>query len=586
MFCVKCGKPIPDGQRVCDACLAAEQAQQQAPEIEPMFGGDPAQPQGDSFTLGSPDIEPPKKKKKAGVIAAVTAAVVAVAALVLAVCLNWSSVKGFFGGKAYDSPQEHMSSLGKQSVSKLLDKLSELENSYTSKDERDDSAYSVGLRVQLGDLVTEELESQLGIDMSWLRDIRLDADANVRQNLVQVAAELALSDKRIVSLEAFADTEDMKLWMRLPELGEAYAMLDLKQILREQGISEEELVQVFAQQQALLDGLLEALPDERETAEMIDAYLSILSAYMEQAEELTETVTVDEISQELTVLRLKLTAEELLDAADALLRQAKSDRTLKKIITAIGDYAQTVMQQAGEQSDISGEELYSEFLEAVEDGLQDIAQAEPDSENYLVLSLYVDDSDAVVGGKLRVNSAEQDADENEILYVLVRSGERYEVLAEAGSLRITGAGTVSGGKYSGSFYLRVGGTSYIRLELEDFGTDSRSGALTGTIRIKPTRALLAALDLPAAATTAITGADAVLELVFGGEDADLALNVLAGDELLLGISVQAERTESTPITLPKGGVSITDEDSLEQWAQGLDLSKLMENLTKAGVPIG
>ncbi len=606
MFCVKCGRPIPDGQRLCDACLAAEQGSVGQPEpVETYFADEayqqvqqPVVPQEDTFTLGGPDIEPPKKKK--GKIAAIIAAAAVVVAGVLAIVLNWNSIMGLFGGKKgmpSGTPQEQMISLEKQTTDKAVDSVSKLYGTVKNSgaQEANQTAGKMALRLRVGDMLLESLEQMAstqqqagGMDMDFLREILLEVSATAQEDRMHATADLSLSGTHIASVDAYIDFATMKMWAAIPELNKDYLALDLSKMMENSGVSMDDMLAAYTAQRALTEKLLRDMPSEQAIGEMLSAYVGIIHDGIEQVSSTSEKVTVGEIEQTLTVLEAKITQRQLLDVATKILQHAKTDDTLKQLIKAFEEYINTSASQSG--ASIPNGDFYVQFAEGIEDALADLEDEKADCKdgNYLLMSDYVDDSGRIVGRKIRAYSEEENSSEpSEIFYVTVRKDGKFETKASLASVELTGSGTERDGKCNGKYDLNVDGTNYLGIELVDIDMNAtESGKMVGTVRVKPTHALFEKMNLDSSVSAMIAMSDMTLEIVGkdAGEATELEVNLLAGGQLMFGLGLKFEAMEGGSVTLPSGGVNAMDEKALQAWTQNVSVDEILGNLSKAGVP--
>lgn len=177
MFCPKCGKEIPDGATVCEACGAALEVPEKAEEIAaetptiveeiaaetPTIAEEsapvsevPVDTDEDTSSFTEPSFEKPaKNKKKKGLIVGIASGVVALAAVLLVV-FNFSLIKGYFI-KFFGSDEDYFRYVEYKAFSEGTDELTAFYGKFT---EAFDTKGSVdgNISVQVSDEVMGLLE--------------------------------------------------------------------------------------------------------------------------------------------------------------------------------------------------------------------------------------------------------------------------------------------------------------------------------------------------------------------------------------------------------------------------------------------
>ena len=91
--------------------------------------------------------------------------------------------------------------------------------------------------------------------------------------------------------------------------------------------------------------------------------------------------------------------------------------------------------------------------------------------------------------------------------------------------------------------------------------------------------------LPSEVSSVFEMMDLGLELVLNStaDKASVTINVLSGETVYLGVTLTAKQGAAANITLPSPD-KVVDQTAMQEWAASLDLSKIVENLRKGGLP--
>ena len=170
---------------------------------------------------------------------------------------------------------------------------------------------------------------------------------------------------------------------------------------------------------AMLAELAKYLPDAETLTKVLDRYLAIILDGLNNVEQSTVTLESHGVKQDCTVLALKIYEEDAMNIAKAVLKKAKDDTDLKKILEGLVNGVEEI---AGE--DIGAEEVYADFKETVEDLLSDLEEeTEFDTESYIQLDTYVDKSHNIIGMKF-YGMSEQDSERGMVYFYSLTQGSQ------------------------------------------------------------------------------------------------------------------------------------------------------------------
>ena len=576
MFCEKCGKPVEEGQRICPECEAFSERYIQDPIDEEISTVE--QYQEESFTLNTEGYVPPKKSKKGVVIGAVAAvAVIAVAAIVLC----WDSILGLFGVMKFDTPQEHFAYVEKQSIGSfahsVVDSYSLGMDSYggTAKGNAE-----LDVHVLIGDELIDLAETSLAasameIELDFLKDICLELDGGFADSMYQYDFGIGLGDTRVLTVSCLSDISEYVYWLTIPEITDKYLEIDSVEL----GLTTPETIQ---EEMAAYNELIELMPSGENLDALIDKYLDIVLSHITDVEVTTQTIEIDGLSQELTVLKAKVDEQALLNTFIDILETAKTDEIIKSFVVNIGEYSN---QQSKVIAEEYGEEYepvdaYAEFIESVDSGLEELRGylADADPANYIVITDYVDKKQKIVGREFYVASVDEAP--IEIRCLTVTQKDQFALRFNADTFAVEGSGTNADGVANGTYIISVDGEEAAQLVLKDAAENK------GTVQLKPSSELVDAFAEDTGLGSILSLVDMTLELEYAsnGQDFSGSLKALAGDKLLVGLTLDAAAGDELAPVKPQNAVSVMDEEALLELISTLDVTKVTTNLEDAGVP--
>lgn len=581
MFCEKCGRPVEGDQHLCSSCAAEETSVLHEEPAAPA-----AEPVSDTFELNTTEEAPVKKasKKKKGLIAGISALVVAAG---VAACFIFNvgningTVKGFFG-RTFQSPEDYLSSVEgdaiEQYASDITQSYGTMLDVYSSPSEIN-SAVTTEVRLTLGDEVLSVAEStmkQQGLDMDldWINQIKLSLDANTQESAMQMILGLAVGNSDILSADVIFDMDENMLYMGVPNLNKTYLAGDLSSQMG--GVSVKD---ILTQSMEMSGQLAKALPSEEDLNTLIVTYADVILSNIDNVEKETQTIEVGDASQKMVVLTAKITEKDLMNIAEEVLKKAENDKTLKKVITNLGDFANEVNQE--NYYDYEPIDFYEEFQNAIPEMLESIESAkdEADTSNYIKLNVYVDMQNVIRGHAVTVYSDGEKAMDT-ISWLTAAKGDTVYTKAVLSEVKITGEVTTKKGVSEGKYTLSVQGEEIGDLEVENLTETS------GTLRLIPSEEIMSQILSESGIPVAFMGGNLGLELSYNFTDAksEFGVKLLENSKTLIGLDFTSKPYKGGEITIPSNTVDITNEYAVAEWAQDLDFSKLLQALKNSSIP--
>lgn len=576
MFCEKCGRPVEDDQTICSACAAEQSAvicEEPAVEEIPVCG---------TLELGAVDAAPAPKapKKKKGLIAAIAALAVAAAAAI-GIFLNMDSINGFVG-RTFQSPEEYLADVESAAITEYSADITEVYGAFLKNYAANLTAGSAEVRLTLGEDLLSYAESMLQqqgaqFELDWLSQIRLFVNANVQETAMQMGLGLGLGDTDLLSADMILDMDKNTLYLTIPDVNKNYLSGDLSSQVAPGAIKD-----AFSQGMQMSNALIKALPTEEQVNKLITTYVDIILSEIDSVEKENDTVTVNDISQDMVVLTAKITQEDLLDIAEKVLKKAEKDQNLKDILTALGNYVNEIGAANSYADYYEPIDVYQEFVSAIPSALADIEAAKEDTDdgNYIKLKVYVDMKNNVRGHAVNIYADGEKQEEPSFNWLSVVKGDTTYTKAELPQIGITGEETEEKGVSKGEYTLSVEGQKVGTLEFEDVTENG------GTLRLVPSDELLNQALSGSGIPASLLSGNLALELSYNTRDGQsgIEVNILAGPKALIGLGLTAKASQGGAISIPSNALDATNQDNLMQWVQGADLSGVLKALETAKVP--
>ena len=407
-------------------------------------------------------------------------------------------------------------------------------------------------------------------DMSFLSKINLSVDASIKDQVEKVQMSVGLNGQKIVTLNMLMNMADYIMYVAAPELNDGWIKFDAGEM---SGGNVPNVITGGVMSSAQLTELANALPDAETLTKVLDRYLKLVLAELDNVEQTNTKLELYGLEQECTQLTLKIYEADALAIVKAVLNAAKDDADLKKIIE---DVAKAIEDLAGE--DIGADGAYIDFKEAITDMLADLNEiTETDTESPIQLDTYVDKNHNIIGMKV---SMPDYGDRGMVYYYSIAEGDKFAVefaipndTQNTGEddFKLSGTGTKKDGKTNGTYTITFEGKDYLTLKVEDLTAES------GTLTLTPTETMVYELGL-----NALPFKKLAVQIKLAGDG--IELNVLSEGKLLAGLALKASESAGPNLSEPSNATDALDSAAMQSWAEKLDLTKVLDNLEKAGVP--
>lgn len=540
MLCDKCGTPIPEESKICPNC-GAEIAEK------------PAFSEAD-FTVGK------KKKKKFMPLIIIGVILVVIAALVF---VFWDSVSAMWI-RNFGEPEEYFELVEKQALTDYAEEVSESYGRFLEG--------GTGTAGKMELTVSKTMLAMIptgDLDLSWLDKLALEFESGTEDQATMAMMALSVAGQKVLDFSTIVDSESNTMYVGVPSLSDKYLTTTMGSVDSEAG------AMITAPSFALPQLPKEAMPSEEVVNQLLNRYIDVLFEQIDDVQKSKETLTVGDVEQEVIVLRYEISEQDAMKIVEAILKEAKNDKDLEKVIRELYDY----MVQQGMPED--EQDPYEAFKESIDEALADMAAYTDFSEEKLVWTIYVDD-DEVIGRSISF-------DNEELLFVATATnGKDFATqLKITDALEVSGEGTISNGVREGDYALIAQGKELLNVELKLNEKKSTDGNMDVKLVIRPSAELLSQAEVDSQVASLFQSMDMGLEVKVLAQDqsAEMEVNVVSKAATFVGLKISAG-PKDVDVKIPDESncISVEDTENVAQWAKSLDFTKLAESLEKAGLP--
>ena len=586
MFCKYCGQEITPNTKFCGNCGSpVDETPSQNTDAPAQYEATPETPVSDtyvdnnSFAQADFDIvtAPAKKKFKFKPLLISGIALVLVTAIVLTIVIfkknkndTVTSIESSVGTIVTALSQN--TSIDKK-VTTVVDGLLDIADNVKTGT---DVEFKINLSDETAELLNSVVAEETGenVDFGALNETSVKISYHAKDNFMLFEAALNSGGQDLIDARVIVDTKEYVVYIGSPSLSSTYLSISIEDLLEEMGLdsSSAELVKVYLP--ILLKNLdTSILPSRGEIEELVDTYSKAIISCLDTDREGSTTITVSGISQNVTESVIEVTEGDIQKITLNLLKTFQNDDNAKGIL----EKSLSLLSKLGI------DELGNVSMTNIEFGLAAIISSMESSADFssevvvMTLTRYVDSNNMIVGRNLVVE------DETILYHATATNGNKYATIFEVqDSVTIEGQGTVTNGKKTGT-YIVNDGIDTITFNLKDFSIDS-NGINGSFIYYIDDEMMDEVFDGNSSVISSLTkGAKPGFEFKFSNSESSSGFeyNLIAGEKVLFGISINAKSTARTNISAPQNSMSIREAD---RWLETIDEDAFMERIEKS--PLG
>lgn len=500
------------------------------------------------------DVVPKKKSKKLPILLSI-GSVVVVAAILIAVFFPY--VSNFFV-KTFSSPGSYYKYVEGKSALKLAGECADSLDVLSEKDQKADSEISLEISDSFKQYIRTVAPDELNTALSEIDSVTIVTDSNMKGDDSSQNAHLKINDDVLLSCEVsyYADNETM--YLKVPELSDKYLCAK---------VSDDEYP--FGDMQFTPQDLYNAIPKSDQIKTLVKDYFNITVDNIDEITESGDTLTVDEVKSNCTLLKLEISEEDAVKILEGILEYAKDDNNLKEIIENFDN--ELNLDKYDED----------EFVNVIEDALSDIKtySGTYDTSLKIVYNVWTDGKGEIVGREITDN-------ENNFSFKILSPEEgnkvAYEVSfeTEGQKIAVVGSGTKNGNKVTSDMNFEINGLKMINISTKDFYMENNESS--GCVSIKTGDDLMGILQMTgmnSELTSLINDSELKFTLDGNRKESKFNLELLVNGENYLTLKTNAKISKAEKIeSAPTEAYNANDSAEMSKWAESLKMTEFLDSI--------
>lgn len=436
----------------------------------------------------------------------------------------------------------------------------------------DSPSASADLSVSITDTSRVLLGFVSPVDISWVNNVGISFDTTMTGESNAIVGKIYVNDYDVCNLEIYVDNAEQYVYLRIPELHNSYVGVDMA--MATEGSEE------LAVSTAVLDDPMALVPDASVLETLLTRYTEILFDSFCENIVGDDVLSVEGVDETCKTYKGQMHLDDVQTLLNSALTTAKDDSELKTIIE---EWA-PLLEIESESGDI-----YADFQTFISDSLASM-EADPltDDGSYLASKIWVDADNNIVGREISLCSY-ADAEEETLFKYYAPSTDTEtafyaEINAEGESFAISGKGTVSEGKVSGTYDFMYDSVVMASVDVTDYvPADLSAGGVNGSYK------LTLQPGIGEEDYEALSDFDVVLDCITNMETLaqTYALTLNMSDTPLGSIaisSVYCDPVETPDFAAIDNVLDFEVEDDVVTFVTEMDWAPILANCVAAGMP--
>lgn len=436
------------------------------------------------------------------------------------------------------------------------------------------STLSIELSDEALDLINQYVfnDADADVNLDWINTTEITMYANQDGNRSEGNIGLILDDDEFASVYYMVDMDEGMIYYMFDGISDKVIGLSFDDVYGDIDMDFDEIRQ--------MQGMIyDILPDPAIIDLLIDRYINIAFDAIE-TETYSETVEIEDVSQELSVTKIPVSRKQLFNMVLPLLETAKDDEEIKKIIEDTVDAL--IEYDIIDEDDIGGDayEMLREEVEVLLEEIEENADYIDDTELF-TLKLYTDDNDEICGIEAVTEG------ETAFRWIDVQSGNDVatEVCAPAMTPQdeftgLRGLGTVDGNTLDITYEVIFSDMALCEIDVSDYEmAKANDGHINANVRIAPTDDLYDFLEdeigFYGAEYISVLSPYIEFNISSDSSESEFSFAIGSHNSDLITIKVSAETSASKKIGSMNADYSFYE---MEEWAETIDLEELEERL--------
>lgn len=405
------------------------------------------------------------------------------------------------------------------------------------------------------------------MDASWLKSIGLNMDVSIADSKEAVKADILLNDTGIGTMNVLLDLLKKVEYIQIPELTPSWIKADLDVTANGEEVSTEsmEAIMGIASDPSLL------LPEGKTVSELLERYGNIVIDHMQEGSSTDESVSIDGISEDCTLLEGQIFQNDLREMVQELLTTAQGDEQLKELLAKWSE----AMPEAGD--------LNEQFQSFAEDTLAELNESDDTDETndeYLVSRIWVNGDDKIVGREFAV--CEGIDTEAVLTWKAPSNGDAagflFDMQSDGSGFSLIGSGRSTEGVKNGNYSFAMDGVTVMDIVMES--ESANSAVYTVTFPQGETEEEYNPLSMFSLVLT--TDSDET------GDNVEMNLEVLSSGASLGELNIQVSNsTEAVEAVSEEDMETVYDalnDEDMAAYEEEMNFDTILANVESAGVP--
>lgn len=436
------------------------------------------------------------------------------------------------------------------------------------------------LKLTAGDTGKAMLGMMTGMDFSWLNNASMKMNASVADSRETVLMNVLLNDSNICSVNMMVNMMEMMEYIQIPELNPAWLKMDMNQALDEDSDS----MQLSMQLSDLMTDPETLFASGSEISDILERYGNIVIDHIQDGASVEETISIDGISEDCTMLEGLLYQEDAQEMLKEILTTAQTDEQIQELLTRWSE----ALPDAGDLNE-QFQSAVGELLEELEyEPAEDAEEGTEEAEEYIASRIWVNAEDEIIGREYALCEGVNDTD-NVFTWKSPKRGDASGLLLEFKSdgsgFAVTGSGQTTDGALNGNYRVETDGVTVMEVAVENYnGNADGEGYPAGTFTVtfpdpeseeeyNPLSTFSLVLTL--SSSQADNTVDMNLALLSSGASlCDLNIHVAAFADAVESVSEDSMETVC----------DMMNEDDMNTYSEALSFDTIRANAEAAGMP--
>ena len=403
-------------------------------------------------------------------------------------------------------------------------------------------------------------------DVSWLNNASVTINSSFKDNKEGGSMALLVNDSQVCTLDFYFDPDTEDMYMKVPELSDKYMKVNLKETEDDETL--EASTEGLSDSVKLLNNMTEAMPEASVVESLLNKYGTIL---------IDNTLTAGDVSQDCTVYEGTLDSEAAIRTLTAVLETSKSDKEIEAIL----EKWSAVLPDS--------QDLNAQFQEAVDSGLNALKEDSSDEasqDGYFSSKTWVGEDGEIIGRSLTMHDASGDTPV--FTWQMPKSDSSYgyllEIYAEDEVYALSGNGTIENDILNGSYQFSMNDEPAANIEVKDYDTvEAKKGNINGSYSIS----FVADESDDSSDVSPLTNFSLDADIASTAESGSVKLGIVSAGATLGSVSFVSGKGDGVDIpdlASLKDVCDVSNDDDMTDYVSSMDFTKLMDNLTAAGVP--